>query len=319
MIGLDAALPTADMPDMSPQPVSAGMVDSRVSKRWWSLAYTLGLLWGAFYAWLGATLPVGSPTFVAAAMATTVIAFASVDYHTGPARLRIATLLCLQAPCIAAILLWQTDAYIVALLMLVWLGYQALRAQRIARDYQHRLATELALVQSRAEAHRLSKEDALTGLSNRRELDIALQTHWAHAMGKESDLALIVFDIDGLQSINNRYGHSAADAALRHIACLIRNQFRRSSDICARTSGDEFTILLADTTASEAMQLATTLSTHIRNSALLWEGNAISLSVSMGVDGVRWDMDLQAHDTLRRVQHACHQAKTQGRNRVVQG
>nr|WP_250207812.1 GGDEF domain-containing protein [Curvibacter sp. CHRR-16] len=195
---------------------------------------------------------------------------------------------------------------------------QWVRIRSSARHYEHVLRSEIALQESRREIERLSSHDNLTGLCNRRGLETTLYSQWHLAARQQGAVSLIALDLDHIKRVNERLGHGAGDACLRHVAQLLRSQFRRSSDLVARMGGDSFAVLLPQTDAIEAMRLARDLRDQLMRSSLEWNGQSLNITASMGVDCARWDMDLSPDDTLKRITAACHEAKTKGRNRVLQ-
>jgi diguanylate cyclase (GGDEF)-like protein len=101
----------------------------------------------------------------------------------------------------------------------------------------------------------LSETDSLTGLYNRRGLSQQMATELARWRRYRQPLAVVLVDLDGLKRINDRYGHTVGDAALRQVAAAIRAE-RREGDISARWGGDEFAILATNTPSQSALALA---------------------------------------------------------------
>ena len=128
----------------------------------------------------------------------------------------------------------------------------------------------------------------------------------------------MVVDLDHFKRINDTYGHLAGDACLRQVARLMEERFKRASDMVARIGGEEFAVLLPDTSAEEAMQLAQTLCHTLAGSPVRWDEHHIPVTASIGVDCMRWDLDLTPQASFSRIDSACYTAKAKGRNRVVQ-
>jgi diguanylate cyclase (GGDEF)-like protein len=106
-----------------------------------------------------------------------------------------------------------------------------------------------------AQLERLSHEDPLTGLANRRRWDAELVSVCASARQRGSVVAVVILDIDHFKQINDRHGHPGGDEALRLVARLLSDRVR-SGDLVARLGGDEFAVLLPDTDLDRAIELA---------------------------------------------------------------
>jgi diguanylate cyclase (GGDEF)-like protein/PAS domain S-box-containing protein len=166
---------------------------------------------------------------------------------------------------------------------------------------------------------RLAHSDYLTGLVNRREFEEQARRLVAVAERYESDLSLIMVDIDRFKEINDRHGHLAGDAVLKGLAELFRDVLRRS-DIAGRWGGDEFGVLLPQTDIARAQDLAGRLCRAVRDRQNHQpEGEERfpevgELTVSAGVAALASGEALE--DLLRRADYALYQAKREGRNRV---
>lgn len=130
-----------------------------------------------------------------------------------------------------------------------------------------------------AQLERMSHEDALTGLANRRRWDTALDAACAHAQDSGSALAVLLIDIDRFKAINDRHGHAGGDETLRDIAALLTSRVR-GRDLVARLGGDEYGILLLDTDAVGAAAVAEQLRQEAIRLRPLDEG---AVSLSLGV------------------------------------
>jgi diguanylate cyclase (GGDEF)-like protein len=159
---------------------------------------------------------------------------------------------------------------------------------------------------------RLANEDDLTGVLNRRAF---LARAWnARMKGPlEAPASILALDIDHFKHLNDRYGHAAGDAALRHFAQTVQRQLR-SGDLFARVGGEEFWILLADTDLRGAVQLAERIRAAVeQNPARLGE-HRLDFTVSIGVSPARGGEIASAASSA---DEALYRAKAEGRNRVV--
>jgi diguanylate cyclase (GGDEF)-like protein len=156
--------------------------------------------------------------------------------------------------------------------------------------------------------------DPLTGVANRAELERVLPELVAAHQEQKTPCSLIICDIDHFKRINDIYGHQAGDEALKVFAQVLQSAVG-AGELVARFGGEEFVLLLPNTDAARAVQLAEEIRRHAATCPIATMGNQC-LSVSFGVT------ELQPGDTpdtmLRRADRALLQAKDAGRNRVVQ-
>ncbi len=178
------------------------------------------------------------------------------------------------------------------------------------------LQTELASLRSELETLRaLVHTDALTGLFNYRHFTRTLDLEMERSRRSGKPVALLMIDLDHFKRFNDTWGHEAGNMALRHVARLIQNTVRRL-DIPCRYGGEEFAIILPDTSLHAACVLAERLRALVAGTPVHWDGSAIELSCSIGVDvHTAADRD-DAGGFVRRADAWLLQAKTQGRNRV---
>jgi diguanylate cyclase (GGDEF)-like protein len=97
-----------------------------------------------------------------------------------------------------------------------------------------------------------------------------------------ASFSLLLFDLDRFKAINDKHGHAAGDAALKHSAAVIQEQLR-PGDVFARLGGDEFSLLLPGATAPEAAAIAKRIVSAVKGTTLSWEALQLSLTVSIGI------------------------------------
>ena len=144
------------------------------------------------------------------------------------------------------------------------------------------LRQELGMTQDRlVELERLADEDALARISNRRAFlrDLARAISYVERYG--AACSLLYFDVNGLKIINDTYGHAAGDAALIHVADMLRYN-TRTSDVVGRLGGDEFGVLLARASETNATNKAHQLAQAIAEARFTWDGTVIPVSVAFG-------------------------------------
>jgi len=145
------------------------------------------------------------------------------------------------------------------------------------------LRDELARARGRiASLERLADEDALIPVANRRAFvrELTRMIGFSHRYGVPA--SVVYFDINNMKQINDEYGHPTGDAALCHIATVLRQNVR-SSDIVGRLGGDEFGVILAQTNQEQARDKAAALGATIAATPLRWGDLIIAVSAAYGV------------------------------------
>lgn len=155
--------------------------------------------------------------------------------------------------------------------------------------------------------------DSLTGLANRRSFDQHLETEIARTRRYARPFCLIMLDIDHFKTVNDTYGHSAGDEALKIVAGVL-TESARTNDIIARIGGEEFALILTETEIEKALQVANRLRESVASTEI---PNIGSITVSIGI--AEYPLCAATASTLyKTVDEALYQAKEDGRNRVVQ-
>ena len=202
------------------------------------------------------------------------------------------------------------------------LGYLTVFTRRNGHDYSDEDVRQLETLALRAgpaienarrfrEARQLADLDALTGLHNRRYFHETLARECARAHRYERKLALIVFDLDDFKEINDRIGHLAGDTVLAEAAERVRDVVR-TADIACRVGGDEFAVILPESSLEDADQLYRRIQNAISSKPL---GQGGKLFLSAGVAELRAEDDPVAF--FQRANDALYRAKEAGKGRVV--
>ena len=161
----------------------------------------------------------------------------------------------------------------------------------------------------------LATTDSLTGLRNRRFFMEQAESAINQAKRNGLPLSLILLDIDYFKTINDTYGHAAGDQALQFLADSLTS-ILRTTDTIGRIGGEEFCVLAPNTNSASAFRLSEKIRTFLEDNFLLVEGNALRLTVSLGV--TTCDEGVHSIDTLMRcADEACYIAKSKGRNVTV--
>jgi diguanylate cyclase (GGDEF)-like protein len=202
------------------------------------------------------------------------------------------------------------------------LGYLTVFTRRNGHDYSDEDVRQLETLALRAgpaienarrfrEARQLADLDALTGLHNRRYFNETLARECARAHRYERKLALIVFDLDDFKEINDRIGHLAGDTVLAEAAERVRDVVR-TADIACLVGGDEFAVILPESSLNDADQLYRRIQNAISSRPL---GQGGKLFLSAGVAELRAEDDPVAF--FQRADDALYRAKEAGKGRVV--
>jgi diguanylate cyclase len=161
----------------------------------------------------------------------------------------------------------------------------------------------------------LYRTDELTGLLNRRALIEELEDEVRRTKRYKSDLSLIICDIDYFKEINDNFGHDIGDRVLQNVSALIKEALR-NTDIIGRYGGDEFLLILPETSIGGAKEIAERIRLAIKGFELQMEGNkAIRTTVSLGVAEFNADKE-DINGLIKRADNALYMAKGRGRNRV---
>ncbi len=200
-------------------------------------------------------------------------------------------------------IIWQTSiaaiAATTALLAVLFIGCWLLASHGVRRE--------------KAEVH--ARTDALTGIHNRRSF-----FEYGKVMGDQAkrygqEYTVIMLDIDWFKKINDTYGHSIGDEAIKVTATTISENLR-SSDFAGRIGGDEFAILLPTNLPDNVLEFAERLRKSIEAIVIPVNNTNLTFTASLGIASCEKE-DTSIENTLARADEALYQAKAQGRNRAV--
>ena len=188
------------------------------------------------------------------------------------------------------------------------------------QDITQRKATDQALEKYRTLLEHQVRKDSLTGLSNRRALDEALDQAWEHAMRDSQPLAVLVIDIDHFKSYNDHYGHLQGDVCLQQVAHVLEQQVQGGDGSAFRFGGEEFVVLLPSTTLAQAEQIACHLCQDVQmqvlENAAAPEVQVVTISVGVASVTPRTGDCLGGRSLMAMADAALYQAKSAGRNQV---
>jgi len=203
---------------------------------------------------------------------------------------------------------WKRNALLVSgatgllCLGILWLSYL------LGKQLRLRLRAEQELAE-------LAATDGLTGLANRRRLDMVLKQEWSRSMRSGTPLSLLMIDVDHFKAFNDRHGHHGGDVALRNVARTLAAIIRRPGDLAARYGGEEFMVVLPGTDLQGAKALAEKIRLAIE-ALPPFASDKHPVTVSIGIASQRPRSGEKQTQLFSQADKALYQAKRNGRNRV---
>jgi len=190
--------------------------------------------------------------------------------------------------------------------------------QRLAASAAAQIALSLASVKLREKLRDQSIRDPLTGLFNRRFMEESLQRELIRARRKNHPLSVLFLDIDHFKRFNDTFGHDAGDLVLQSAAELLTGFFR-GDDIPCRWGGEEFAVILPDSTSQNAATRADELRSEVKKLNLRYRNVALAqITVSIGVAAFP-EHGSNCEELFRIADRCLYQSKSAGRDRVTVG
>lgn len=189
----------------------------------------------------------------------------------------------------------------------------------VYRVRKNEYINEKELIERNEELKELSELDSLTGLANRRKLEIILNDEWKRSLRIGNTISLLLLDVDNFKKYNDYYGHVNGDECLKKVSRIIKNVTKRHTDKVCRFGGEEFIIVLPYTDINNAAILAEQIRREIEESYIPHIKSDVSdhVTVSIGVASAI----ANAHKTYKwlyeQVDLALYKAKNEGRNRIA--
>ncbi len=177
------------------------------------------------------------------------------------------------------------------------------------------VAIKVDLAQSHEHIQQMTITDPLTGIANRRAFQRAFSAMYERAKRRSGSFCLIICDIDLFKRVNDAYGHPFGDQVIQHVASQLSDVVR-IGDLAARIGGEEFAVLLEDSTLSGAFDVAERLRKKVENLSLSYQGELVPVTISAGVAAFPLDTDNQ-EKIYHYADQALYCAKEGGRNRSV--
>lgn len=169
------------------------------------------------------------------------------------------------------------------------------------------------LMEKNKELEYLAFYDQLTGVFNRRKFEDLINKEMKENMVNTS--CIILVDVDSFKEINDKHGHPFGDMVLREVAALLRDSIRRTDSV-SRWGGDEFMILLPDTSIKDGAALAEKIRSRLARKKFLLQGTRVELTASFGIVSLDGNDDNNLEIAYRMADQALYRAKENGSNRV---
>ncbi|RFC33441.1 MAG: diguanylate cyclase (GGDEF) domain-containing protein [Candidatus Nitrotoga sp. SPKER] len=188
-------------------------------------------------------------------------------------------------------------------------------ADKLRHSHAEIVATNQAMQQQNQLLETLSITDGLTGLYNRSKLDAILIDEMARFKRNLRPFAVLMMDIDYFKTLNDSHGHIAGDEVLTAVAKILSRSIR-SIDYAARYGGDEFIIIMVETTADMALKTAERIRSQVTDMRYSANGQIVSVTVSIGIVQCTQSDDATPIAVFSRADSALYEAKRAGRNRA---
>jgi diguanylate cyclase (GGDEF)-like protein len=288
-------------------------------QRWlvqhWRLMHATALCWGLLNA-LALQHESFSDSEIIASMGTIAFGTAIVFNFSMRKPQAYIALMLIFSPGVLVLAAGWREQYPLLISLLMYLTYLLLAIKYSHRSYHRNLSMELQLLSQQDRLDRLSRTDSLTQLGNRYQFNSLFPVLLANAYRQQQPLSLVLLDIDFFKQINDAHGHACGDACLAAFAQRMREYFRRSSDVLLRLGGEEFGVLMPNTTLEQARLLADHFRHKLAQQSFAVSGLDLVLTASVGVGTYSASADLNPEMFFKRVDDALYQAKNSGRNRL---
>jgi len=193
---------------------------------------------------------------------------------------------------------------------------ELIESKKLLEKYSNNLEE---MVEQRTEILKwLSITDPLTGLYNRRYFIEQIELEFKRSKRYNRDLSLLMLDIDHFKSVNDNYGHQVGDIVLRKISSIIISQLR-DSDLAFRYGGEEFMVILPETKADDAINVAKRMKQEIMETEHIYRNLNFKVTASIGIVSIK-DMLGKfetVDDIIKKVDDNLYKAKNSGRNTII--
>lgn len=170
-------------------------------------------------------------------------------------------------------------------------------------------------VQRLRQLEQTRNRDSLTGLLKHGSIKLALQIHWEHVLRQPQIFSVVMLDIDHFKIVNDTHGHAVGDLVIAAVGTLLLRRFR-STDKLGRYGGEEFTLVLTDCSAENALRMVEDLREAFAAIKFTASGEQFSCTLSAGISDNQRFPNAAPDELIDRADKALYQAKNSGRNRV---
>ncbi|MFT4924508.1 MAG: diguanylate cyclase (GGDEF)-like protein [Phenylobacterium sp.] len=160
-------------------------------------------------------------------------------------------------------------------------------------------------------------QDALTGIRNRRYFDKKYLAEFRRSRREQTELSVVMLDIDHFKAVNDNHGHLAGDDVIRFVGRTMQDLIKRPTDDVCRYGGEEFTLILPSTDIDGARQVAETIRQTIADAVIETQNGALSITISCGICTSIADSSMAANHYIEMADKSLYMAKEQGRNCVI--
>jgi len=181
-----------------------------------------------------------------------------------------------------------------------------------------RVETQVRILKQIRIIEKIGYIDNLTNIPNRHQFDQNLSSEWKRAKREGHPVSFIMIDIDHFKIYNDTHGHQQGDVALKTVASTIKSSLKRPADIVARWGGEEFSVLLPNTTIDGARHIAEDIRRNVETASILCfaTDSYHNITVSLGVSQILPDNNNNMSNLISQADAALYMAKDMGRNRV---
>ncbi|MDR2531270.1 MAG: diguanylate cyclase [Oscillospiraceae bacterium] len=180
-----------------------------------------------------------------------------------------------------------------------------------------RIQNQIKMLDQLRIIERLSMLDQLTEIPNRRSFDNQLHLEWRKAAREQQPVSVLFLDVDKFKNYNDSFGHQQGDVALQTIAATLTHTLKRAGDFAARWGGEEFAVLLPNTSLSGSLEIAEQIRKCVQATEIPCPDKAAAyVTVSIGVNTQEYGQDGTMEEFISGADKGLYQAKEDGRNRV---